>query len=125
MDNTQNQVFDLIVRDLEEETRNLLLAERAVFLCFYRIALSPLDQQLLLKLVYSPKDVPVTPKTFANKHFGEGKGMEETRSFFKKLKEMGLLAEVQSNPTTSIEQASNVMQPSRVGMPMPKAGPGY
>jgi len=39
----------------------------------------------------------VAPKAFAYKYFGEGKGSEETRAFFKKLKDLGLVAEVQSN----------------------------
>jgi len=44
MDSKQNQVFDLIVRDLDIDTVSQLLSDKAVFLCFYRIALSALEQ---------------------------------------------------------------------------------
>lgn len=45
----------------------------------------------------------ITPKSFATKYFGEGKGIEESRAFFRKLKDLGLLLEVQSTPTVTEE----------------------
>ncbi len=62
-----------------------------------------------MKLVYEPEEqAGVLPKAFASKYFGDGRGIEETRAFFKKLKDLGLVTDVQSNQQAAEETKTSL-----------------
>jgi hypothetical protein len=81
-------VVDLIIQEFVPEERIKLYTDCAVCICMLRIALTPLEQQLVLKLLYMPDESPgVTPKSFATRFLNSGKpsDLDLSRSFFKKL----------------------------------------
>ena len=85
-------MFDLISAQLNAEEKREIFQDKAICLCFLRVALTSQEQQLLLKMVYQPEGCdPMEPKKFAKTHL---QAQNEVKDLFKKLLGLNLLVEV-------------------------------
>ena len=62
-------LFDFIAEALSSEDKRELFADKIVSLCFFQVSLTPLEQQLLYKLLFLDQQSAkkgFKPKEFAN-----------------------------------------------------------
>lgn len=87
----------MITSDLSTDERLALYKDRAICLCLLRVALTPFEQQLILRLVYSAE--ATKPRDFAGRVFAstdKQHNVELTKAFFKKLVALDLVREEES-----------------------------
>ena len=107
-------LFDFIEKELSKEDRIDLFSDKTVCLCLFRVALSPLEQQLLYKFLFLDASTGLTPRDISNalrsdrgasdNVIGARQGdikLDQAKTFCKKLVNLDLLEEIEEEKKES------------------------